>query len=53
MVWPGADARFELYEDAGDGYGYEKGEYTVRQLLWDDAARRLTGAEGMEVRIVE
>ena len=53
VVWPGADARFELYEDAGDGYGYEKGEYTVKQLLWDDAARRLTGAEGMEVRIVE
>ena len=25
-VYPGADGRFVLYEDAGDGYAYERGE---------------------------
>ncbi|MCR4945852.1 MAG: DUF5110 domain-containing protein [Lachnospiraceae bacterium] len=23
---------YELYEDAGDGYGYEQGEFTVREV---------------------
>ena len=23
---------YELYEDAGDGYGYEQGEFTVRKV---------------------
>ncbi|MBR6909121.1 MAG: DUF5110 domain-containing protein [Lachnospiraceae bacterium] len=23
---------YELYEDAGDGYGYERGEYTLRKV---------------------
>jgi len=27
-VFPGADGHFTLYEDAGDGYAYERGEYT-------------------------
>lgn len=27
MVYPGADGTFTLYEDAGEGYGYENGEY--------------------------
>ena len=26
-IYPGADASFALYEDEGDGYGYEKGGY--------------------------
>lgn len=41
-VYPGADARFTLYDDAGDGYGYEKGEYAVIPLAWDDKAQTLT-----------
>lgn len=28
----GDNARYELYEDAGDGYGYESGEYTLRVI---------------------
>ena len=31
-----------LYEDAGDGYGYENGEYAVISLHWDDKAGSLT-----------
>lgn len=41
-VYPGADAEFTLYEDAGDGYDYEKGEFTQIKMVWDDAARTLT-----------
>ncbi len=40
-VYPGADASFDLYEDAGDGYGYEHGEFAVTNLVWDDASQHL------------
>jgi alpha-D-xyloside xylohydrolase len=41
-VYPGADADFSLYEDAGDGYGYEDGEFTLTAIHWDDATAQLT-----------
>jgi alpha-D-xyloside xylohydrolase len=44
-VWPGADAAFVLYEDAGDGYAYETGESATTELAWDDAGRRLVIGE--------
>jgi hypothetical protein len=31
-----------LYNDTGDGYGYEKGEYRLTRVKWDDTARNLT-----------
>ena len=40
-VFPGADGAFTLYDDAGDGYGYEKGEFAEIPLKWDDASRTL------------
>ncbi len=40
-VYPGKDASFELYDDAGDGYGYEQGQYATTRLLWHDKERRL------------
>ena len=36
-IYAGADGRFTLYNDAGDGYGYEKGEYTAVTITYDDA----------------
>ena len=42
QVYAGADGTFSLYEDAGDGYGYENGEYTEIELTWNDAAKTLT-----------
>jgi alpha-D-xyloside xylohydrolase len=47
-IYPGADGEFVLYEDAGDGYKYEKGEYTAIRMKWDDGSRKLTicGREG-------
>lgn len=41
-IYPGADGQFDLYGDAGDGYGYEEGEFTWTRLRWSDAERRLT-----------
>ncbi len=35
-IYPGADGSFRYYEDAGDGYGYERGEYNVIQMDWKD-----------------
>ena len=31
-----------LYDDAGESYGYEKGEYSNVQLEWSDEQRILT-----------
>ena len=41
-VYPGADGEYTYYEDAGDGWGYERGEYALTAMRWDDAARKLT-----------
>ena len=41
-VYRGADGTFDLYEDAGDTYNYEKGEHSTIPMRWDDAAGTLT-----------
>ena len=41
-VYRGADGRFELYEDEGDGYAYESGVFATIPIEWDDARRVLT-----------
>ena len=51
-VWRGANGAFDLYDDAGDGYGYERGEYALTPLRWDDMRGELTPSEGYEVRII-
>ena len=40
-VYTGADARFILYEDAGDGYAYERGERALVCLEWNEHALEL------------
>ena len=55
-IYPGADGDYTYYEDAGEGWGYERGEYALTGMHWDDAARRLTIAQrrgafpGMQAR---
>ncbi|WP_255681383.1 DUF5110 domain-containing protein [Natrinema sp. SYSU A 869] len=39
---PRRDGSFELYEDAGDGYAYEDGEYAITPITWDEHAGELT-----------
>lgn len=40
-IYPGADAAFRLYEDAGDGYGYEDGDYQWISMEWKEETRTL------------
>lgn len=44
-IYPGKDGAFTLYEDSGDGYDYENGEYSEIRFSWDDAAGILTIGE--------
>ncbi len=41
-IYSGRDCSYELYEDDGNGHGYEKGEYTINTFKWDDRERTLT-----------
>ena len=49
----GADCVFLMYDDDGDGYGYEErcGSDAVR-IHWDDANRRLTSATRCPVEVI-
>ena len=41
-VYPGADAKFTLYQDDGNTYAYEKGESSITSLQWNDATHTLS-----------
>ena len=41
-IYPGADARFTVYEDDNETYAYEKGQRATYDLVWNDRARTLT-----------
>ena len=40
-IYPGKDCTFELYEDEGDNYNYERGEYSIIKFVWNDKAQQL------------
>ena len=44
-IYGGKDADFQLYEDSGDGYAYERGERATINLHWNDRSRELTIGE--------
>lgn len=41
-IYRGADGKFDLYEDAGDGYEYQQGQHSLIPLRWDDSSSVLT-----------
>ena len=41
-VYEGADATFQLYEDEGTNYNYEKGKYATIDIKYDEKAKTLT-----------
>ncbi|MDR3692273.1 MAG: glycoside hydrolase family 31 protein [Fimbriimonas sp.] len=48
-IYPGADSESLFYEDDGDGYGYEAGEFVIRRFSWCDASQTLIAeTEGVE-----
>jgi alpha-D-xyloside xylohydrolase len=42
LVYPGRDTSFLYYDDAGDGYAYESGDYSLTRITWQDAQRALS-----------
>jgi alpha-D-xyloside xylohydrolase len=42
FVYAGRDGSFELFEDDGESYGYETGEFSRIPLSWNDATSTLT-----------
>ena len=40
-IYRGANGSFNLYEDQGDGYGYEKGDFSVIPIEWNESSRTL------------
>lgn len=40
-VYAGASGNFKMYDDAGDGYAYENGEYETCLIEWDDDKQML------------
>lgn len=48
-VYTGADASFNLYEDEGTNYNYEKGAYSVIPIKYNEATKTVTvgNREGM------
>ena len=41
-VYAGRDASFQLYEDEGTNYNYEKGKYATIDITYDDAKKTVT-----------
>jgi alpha-D-xyloside xylohydrolase len=41
-VYKGANGRFDLYEDEGDNYNYEKGNYSIISFSWNEKTHSLT-----------
>jgi alpha-D-xyloside xylohydrolase len=44
-IYEGANAEFILYEDEGDTYNYEKGDYSEIPIRWDEQGKKLTIGE--------
>ncbi|HWT27697.1 MAG TPA: TIM-barrel domain-containing protein [Mobilitalea sp.] len=40
-VYTGKDTEFELYEDEGNSYRYEGGEYAITKLVWSEEDQKL------------
>lgn len=41
-IYRGADGSFDLYEDSGDTYDYQKGMHSIIPMHWNDKGRILT-----------
>ncbi len=40
-IYPGQDGAYTLYDDAGDGFGFEKGQFALVRFKWTEATRTL------------
>ncbi len=46
LVYPGRDGEFDLYDDDGISYDYEKGKSSLTKLRWSDAGGKLSASGG-------
>ena len=44
-IYAGQDGEFQLYEDEGTNYNYEKGKYATIDIRYDDTAKTVTFSE--------
>ena len=44
QVYPGKDGEFNLYDDDGVSYDYEKGKSTLTRLRWSEGSGKLTAS---------
>jgi alpha-D-xyloside xylohydrolase len=51
-VYPGANGRFDLFQDDGTTYGYERDGGQVTRLIWNDQAGQLVAPDNLPVTIV-
>lgn len=49
-IYPGADARFCFYNDDGESYHYEKGQYESIEFIWSDDEKTLLIREKSKLR---
>ncbi len=50
QVYSCENGSFTLYEDAGDGYGYEKGEYCLTHITYCDSDRSVAWITEKDMR---
>jgi len=41
-IYPGADAKFTIYEDDNETYAYERGQRATYELKWNDSTKTLS-----------
>ena len=41
-IYAGANGQFQLYEDEGTNYNYEKGKYATIDITYDDALKTVS-----------
>ncbi len=44
-IYTGKDAKFEIYEDTGNGYDYEDGEYSITNITWNQKEQKCSISE--------
>lgn len=43
-IYRGADGQFSLYDDSGNGWGYEKGQRAIVDIRWNESTKTLSFA---------
>lgn len=51
-VYGGGDASYRLYQDEGDGYGYELGAYCCTDLYWSETEKTLRDDKGRKYEFI-